>query len=324
MFNYLTDRHFVQIDSSISNILITSFGVPQGSILGPILFNLCLAGMTNNSSESQCIQYADDSTICKSCKANEVTKCSSELENELKLLEQWSKNTNLVFNCKKTKSMLFSTRKMSQHHQLYNNDILKINCNNQTIERVQQYKLLGVVIDEHFELYTHVRNILKNGYSTLKIFKKLKRYTSYQTRKHLVESLILSKIDYCNVLFKGLPKYHLNWLLIEERIGFALMELVFNGLNNKNMPEDLQLELYKEKRSLRKNSVVLIHQNENIKSAYLEEANKVFNDLPNEIREDICAISFSVFKNKLKNYLFNKTIANILSCSQLVRQDNDS
>ena len=90
IFNYVTDkRHFVQIDLSISNILMTSFGVPQGSILGPILFNLCLAGMTNNSSESQCIQYADDSTICKSCKANEITKCSSELENELKLLEQW-------------------------------------------------------------------------------------------------------------------------------------------------------------------------------------------------------------------------------------------
>ena len=188
IFNYLTDRrHFVQIDSS--------FGVPQGSILGPILFNLCVADMTNILSESQCIQYADDSTIYKSCNANKVTKCSSELENELKLLEQWSKNTNLVFNCKKTKSMLFSTRKMSQHHQLYNNDILKENCINQAIERVQQYKLLEVVIDEHFELYTNVRNISKNGYSTLKILKKLKRYTSYQTRKYLVESFILSKID---------------------------------------------------------------------------------------------------------------------------------
>ena len=59
---------------------------------------------------------------------------------------------------------------MSQQHQLYNNDI-KLSCNNQTIERVQQYKLLGVAIDEHFELYTHVRNIFKNGYSTLKILK---------------------------------------------------------------------------------------------------------------------------------------------------------
>ena len=90
--------------------------------------------MTNKLSESQCIRYADDSTIYKSCQAIEVTKCSSELENELRLLEQWSKN--IVFNCKKTKSMLFSTGKMSQHHQLYNNDILKISCNNQTIKRV--------------------------------------------------------------------------------------------------------------------------------------------------------------------------------------------
>ena len=105
--------------------------------------------------------------------------------------------------------MLFSTSKVSQHHQLYNNNILKRNYNNQTIERVQQCKLLGVVIDEHFELYTHVRNIFKNGYSALKILKKIKRYTSYQTRKHLVESLILSKIDYCNVLFNALPKYQI-------------------------------------------------------------------------------------------------------------------
>ena len=57
------------------------------------------------------------------------------------------------------------------------------------------------------------------------------------------------------------------------------MKLVFNGLNNKNMPENLQLKLCKEKQSLQKNSVMLVHQNKNIKPAYLEEANKVFNDL---------------------------------------------
>ena len=81
------------------------------------------------------------------------------------------------------------------------------------------------------------------------------------------------------------------------------------------MPENLQLKLSIEKRSLRKNSVMLVHQNEDIKPAYLEEANKVLNDLPNKIRENICAMSFSMFKNKLKNYLFDKTIAKMLSCS---------
>ena len=58
-----------------------------------------------------------------------------------------------------------------------------------------------------------------------------------------------------------------------------------------------------------------MHQNESIKSAYLEEANKAFNDLPNEIREDIWAMSFAMLKNNLKNYLFDKTIAKVLSCS---------
>ena len=60
---------------------------------------------------------------------------------------------------------------------------------------------------------------------------------------------------------------------------------------------------------------MLVYQNKNIKPAYLEEANKIFNNLPNEIREDICAMSFSMFKNKLKNYPFDKTIAKILSFS---------
>ena len=60
---------------------------------------------------------------------------------------------------------------------------------------------------------------------------------------------------------------------------------------------------------------MLVHHNENIKPAYLEEVNKVFNNFPNETWEDICAMSFPMFKNKLRNYLFDKTIAKILSCS---------
>ena len=98
------------------------------------------------------------------------------------------------------------------------------------------------------------------------------------------------------------------------------MKFVFNGLNNKYITENLQLKLSKERRSLRENSGMLVHQIGNIKPAYLEEANEVFNDLPNEIREDFCAMSFPVFKNKLKNYLFDKTSATKLLLTRYTRK----
>ena len=122
-FNYLTDRqHFVQIDSNIYNLLIKNFGVSQKSILKSIFFNLLVADMMNIWSKSQCIQYANNSTICRSCKITQ--KCFSEAEHKLHALEQWSQSTNLVFNSKKTKSMFFSTSNLLQYYQLYDDRVL--------------------------------------------------------------------------------------------------------------------------------------------------------------------------------------------------------
>ena len=70
----------------------------------------------------------------------------------------------------------------------------------QNIERFKEYKLLGIIFYEHFELHYHVNKILKDGYSTLPTLKLMKRYTPYYL-------LILSNLDYCNILFKTLSKH---------------------------------------------------------------------------------------------------------------------
>ena len=133
-------------------MLYTDFGVPQGSILGPVLFNLYVADMKNILNGSECIQYADDSTIYCSCKTKNINKCSNEIESDLNIAEVWSKDTNLVFNPNKTKVMVISSRQMVQYHQLDSFNKVNIKCNNRSIEKVKEYKLLGIILNEHFEL----------------------------------------------------------------------------------------------------------------------------------------------------------------------------
>ena len=179
-FNYLTHRqHFVQIDSNCSSLLTAKYGVPQGSILDPILFNLYVPDMSSITPNSNCIQYADDSTLYRSCKINQKDTCIKELEKDLTSIEKWSIETNLVFNTGKTKFMLIASKQLSVRHKL-KDEQLHICCNN---KRVTEWKLLGLTIDENLTLNNHISKILKDSYLHLTILKKLKRYTSQSVRK---------------------------------------------------------------------------------------------------------------------------------------------
>ena len=99
---------------------------------------------------SECIQHADDSTIYHSCKIKNINKCSNEIESDLNAVEV----------------MLISSRQMKEYHQLDISNKVNIKCNNINIERVKK----------HFELYSHVNNILKDDYSTLQTLETIKNY----------------------------------------------------------------------------------------------------------------------------------------------------
>ena len=81
---------------------------------------------------------------------------------------------------------------MAQYHQLDSPNKVNIKCDHKNIERVKEYKLLGIILEEHFEIHSHVHKLLKDGYFTLRMLKLLKRYTPCYIWKQLCESLILS------------------------------------------------------------------------------------------------------------------------------------
>ena len=112
--SYLTNRkQFVQIDDRVSESLQLTFGVPQGSIMGPLLFNLYMTDL-NSELDATCHQYADDTTLYRHSKPADLNESVSALQSTLRKLEDWSERSNLVINPEKTKTMLISSKQLSK------------------------------------------------------------------------------------------------------------------------------------------------------------------------------------------------------------------
>ena len=118
ILSYLTGRsQFVQINDKHSDSVNIQFGVPQGSILGPVLFNLYVNDLPNNH-ECSCFQYADDTTLYDHCSPRNLSACSNRMEATMSQLESWASESNLLMNGEKTKQMLLTTPQMSKVHNL--------------------------------------------------------------------------------------------------------------------------------------------------------------------------------------------------------------
>ena len=131
--------------------------------------------MSQLTPESECLQYADDTTLYGACKASQRHACINSVEKYIHSISRWSSDTNLIFNSAKTKVTIISTPKLSKHHQLKKEKI-NVKCNNITLERVSEWELLGVTLYKHFHLDKHYSKLLKYCYSSLSMLKTLKRY----------------------------------------------------------------------------------------------------------------------------------------------------
>ena len=110
--SYWTGRsHFVQIDDHASKHIGVTSGVPQGSILGLVLFNLYINNLSEVLPPKVNSHQYDDTTIYKHCKPTEIEKGKLEMQSALDKLSSWSLQCHLALNPKKTKAMLFQPPK---------------------------------------------------------------------------------------------------------------------------------------------------------------------------------------------------------------------
>ncbi len=140
MESYLLNRkQYVEIDYSDSDMLILTTGVPQGSILGPLLFIIYMNDIAHASKLLDFIIYADDTTLSTTIeivvKTTTNLPISDILDNELSMVNKWLKVNKLSLNIKKGKYMIFYTNKKKVH-------CLTLKIDNVNIEQVAEFNFL--------------------------------------------------------------------------------------------------------------------------------------------------------------------------------------
>ena len=189
--SYLKNRtQQVNVNGASSDLMNISCGVPQGSIFGPLLFNLYVNDMCS-SVTCRLILYADDSVLLVSHK--DFHYVESTLSKNLQDLSVWLLDNKLSLHLGKTESMLFGSRKKLKLHKSLN-----ISCNGVKISSKSEVKYLGTYLNQNMDGSGTVNRIISKCNSRLKFMYRQARCLSQDARKTLCNALIMCHLDYCN------------------------------------------------------------------------------------------------------------------------------
>jgi hypothetical protein len=332
--SYLAGRtQRVKVGSSLSGISPLSIGVPQGSVLGPLLFTVYTAPLSNviNLYGLNFVTYADDITIyCPiSCNLSCVSECL-DLTSCLSHIEDWFAANRLKMNPSKTQFFVCGPNAFSFRP--------SIHIFNSVIPLSDIVNVLGVRFDSGLFMTSYVSKIRRTAFSCIRSIYRIRRFLTERSARLLFFSLILPIVDYCNVsltcvkkkllkllqsilhcgvrfIFR-LSRYdhitpfmkRLRCLPISSRISLRLCILVHKCLYG-NAPGYLKRLLSPasstSSRSLRSTGTNFLFQPRcrRVRSgAFQFEAPRCWNALPRELRQ---TADFRTFKRLLRSHLFD-------------------
>lgn len=329
--SYLTDRSIsVQMGQFSSSVAPLTCGVPQGSVLGPLLFTLYMLPLgfifRKHGISFHC--FADDVQVYLPLKVpakeslQAVINCMSDIKT-------WMDLNFLKLNENKTEVVLFGRPELVQ--------VLASSLGQLAPHLRSHARNLGVIVDSAFKLDKQVSAVVKSSFFQLRLIAKVKPYLRQADLEKVIHVFITSRLDYCNSLYTGIGKSELyrlqlvqnaaarllsgrkkrehitpvlsslHWLPVKYRIDFKVILFVFKCINGL-APEYLTdlVRLHRPSRDLRSASLMVLEvPRSKLRSsgdrAFSVAAPTLWNSLPVAVRT---ASSLSTFKSLLKTHLF--------------------
>ena len=192
-YSYLKNRkQSVKVNNVLSTFLVLVSGVPQGSILGPIFFNLFINDLIYFLNKSDCLNFADDNTL--SAFANTIPELIHILESESDIAINWFRENDMIVNPDKFQAIVINRKPTD-------NSTFLLNFDSKNIETTSEVTLLGIDIDNNLTFNSHIHNLTKRAAGQLNYLCSNSRYLNLDAKRILVESFILANFNYCPLVW---------------------------------------------------------------------------------------------------------------------------
>ena len=220
----------VKINSNYSSWREILNGVPQGSVLGPLLFNISINDLFFFVENSQVCNYADDNSL--TVVDVDLDKIIGRLKTDIDILDIWFNSNDMLLNEDKCHFMIIEPTWNTRHIKE------RIKLRKQTIKETNKAKLLGITFDNKLTMNDHIKNICNRASSKLYALARISHYLEEQKRKILMKSFVISQFNYCPIIWMYCQRKSNNLInRIHERalrIAYNDYESNFNQLLEKD------------------------------------------------------------------------------------------
>ena len=354
--SYLSRRsQRIKLGNSLSSRSDLSFGVPKGSVLGPLLFTLYTTPLSSLVSGHAIPHhlYADDSQLYVSFSSGNSAAELNGLQSCLASVQSWMSTNKLKLNPDKTEFLLIGNeRQRSRYLSMFPIELLGVET-----YPAKSARNLGVIFDKNFNFRSHISAICSSCIYHIWDLQRIRRHLDLDSAKLLANGLVSSRLDYCNSFFPGIAETDLtklqrvlnrltrvvtksppftrsvpllrslHWLPVKYRVHFKICLLTYKALHEEQLVYLRSLiAISLPSRSLRSNREIILSipriKTNTVARAFSSCTPSLWNSLPLSVRS---ATTVATFRRRLNTYLFYLAYPSVdtgvLNCLLMLRND---